>query len=127
MLQILNEDLQQPYLIYIRGSADIDRNNDFGANQEYPFIFNDINALAALNKHQYVTKTLYQYIPEFFNNDHLPNLRASFIKHTLYNSNYGFKPDRISILDGGVTEKVDARDRNVMILLFVDWQVSEQN
>jgi len=106
------------FSIYIEGSADKAGDRIFSSKFDKKYKYETIK----LYSKAYGTKT--QFLPrideisitEPFTNIDLPNLRARFVQNMLENS-YNFKP---IILDGNVTSKVDAKDRNVSIYLYVD-------
>ena len=103
------------YDLYVRGSADIKPyEGRFEPGQE----FRTINFLKNLGGDKYGVDTGLRTVGDVVRNLDLPDLRAAFLQKIVADS-YPLK--RPIILEGAVSPKADDRDRNVELLLFVDW------
>lgn len=69
-------------------------------------------------------QTSKQFIPDIFNNSHLPNLRGRFIQEKFYEAYDGLCKKPI-ILEGSVTLRQAMDDRNAMLLLYVSGNFSK--
>lgn len=107
------------YDIFIKGSADIAGNTTFSnhLNPNYEYKAVHYYPQDYTNSDKFIPIIESQKIPNIYKNKHLPNLRAKFISEKLKDA---YDMDSI-ILDGNVSLKVDKRDRNVLLLLFVRW------
>ena len=103
------------YDLYVRGSAD---RVPYRGRLEPGFEFDRIRYMKALSPGKYATEFVERRIDPEVRNDDLPHLRAAFLQ-SVVSDVYPTKPPLI--LEGNVTTEANSRDRNVELLLFVDW------
>lgn len=106
------------FRIFVRGSADISGNNvrylaelvegDSKTIEYYP-------ALAGYDS-KFIPHPTSEVVPKKYANRHLPNLRAAYIQSSLMAMDL-----QAVVLQGAVTRKTAAIDRNAKMLLFVKW------
>lgn len=103
------------YDLYVRGSAD---RVAYRGRQEPGFEYRRIRYMRAVSPGKYVNEFSEHTVDADIHNEDLPHLRAAFLQD-LVSDVYPTKPP--TILQGGVTSEANSRDRNVEMLLFVDW------
>jgi hypothetical protein len=104
------------YDLYVRGSAD---QKPYEGRMEPGSEYRQVSYLRALGPDRYAAEKIdAQFEGGIVRNNDLPNLRAAFMRD-LVASNYPIKPP--IILQGTVSPKTDDRDRNVELILFVEW------
>ncbi|WP_156039961.1 hypothetical protein [Aureispira sp. CCB-QB1] len=117
-IQTLLNEGNVDYKIFIKGSADIKGDAEFESKYHEDYQYPNISFYKKYSgKSKFINNTDEQVIPEPFFNRHLPNLRAAFIREKL--QNIFFELESPIILDGNVTLKVDKKDRNATIFLFL--------
>jgi hypothetical protein len=103
------------YALFVRGSADQKPyEGTFEAGAEYrriPFV-------RALGGDKYGVEMSERRVDGRVRNADLPDLRAAFLQKIVAET-YPTKPP--TILEGAVTPKTDNRDRNVELIMYVDW------
>lgn len=103
--------------IYIKGSADKLGDDTFRG------YFEPHNVYRKIYFHPIRTSSMFEaridsvLVREPFRNAELPILRSEFLKAILKNP-YGYESE---ILEGEVTIDIDANDRNVNLILYVEW------
>ena len=105
------------YRILVRGSADA--SPTFRGRFEPDHEYTNIRYMRNLGRERYVNEfgTMQIDGPTFKNSD-LPNLRAAFLQDTVVKVYPLNKP---VILEGSVTSRVDQSDRNVELMLYINW------
>ena len=103
------------YDLYVRGSAD---QKPYAGRFEPGNEFHNIRYVRNLGGDKYGLETSERRIVDTVRNQDLPDLRAAFMQK-LVADNYPLKTP--IILEGAVSPKTDDRDRNVELILFVDW------
>ena len=103
------------YDLYVRGSAD---NKPYEGRFEPGQEFRSINFLKNLGGDKYGVDAGQRTVGDVVRNLDLPDLRAAFLQKIVADS-YPLKQP--IILEGTVSPKTDDRDRNVELILFVDW------
>jgi hypothetical protein len=104
------------YDLYVRGSAD---QKPYEGRMEAGSEYRQVSFLRAIGPDRYAAEKIdAQFERGVVRNTDLPNLRAAFMRD-LVASTYPIKPP--VILQGTVTPKTDERDRNVELILFVEW------
>jgi len=107
------------YRLYVRGSADIDRDNDFRGKSVDGYHYDSVKFFPAIGSDQYRNMAQFRSIPRSFTNNDLPFLRAAFMQEKLSLQVYGLKmPD---ILEGVVVPEEDEARRNATVFLFIEW------
>ncbi len=103
------------YALFVRGSADQKPyEGTFEAGAEYrriPFV-------RALGGDKYGVEMSERRVDGRVRNADLPDLRAAFLQKIVAET-YPTKPP--TILEGAVTPKTDNRDRNVELIMYVNW------
>lgn len=103
------------YDLFVRGSAD---RKPYQGRFEPGFEYRHLRFLRSAGGDRYRTETGERMLDNVVRNEDLPDLRATFIRNLVAES-YPVKPP--IVLEGSVTPKHDNRDRNVELILFVDW------
>ena len=103
------------YSIFVRGSAD---NVPFRGRMERDNKFEEVRYLREVSSDTFGPATGRHTFTRTIRNNDLPNLRAAFLQRVVSTA-YPVKPP--VVLEGEVTGKRDAEDRNVSLVLFVDW------
>ena len=103
------------YDLYVRGSAD---RVPYHGRLEPGFEFARVRYMKAAGAGKDLGEFVERRINAEINNDDLPHLRAAFLQ-TVVSDVYPTKPPLI--LEGSVSPEANIRDRNVELLLFVDW------
>ena len=103
------------YDLYVRGSAD---RVPYRGRLEPGFEFARVRYMKAVSSGKYAGEFAERRINADISNEDLPQLRAAFLQ-TLVSDVYPTKPP--VILEGSVSPDANVRDRNVELLLFVDW------
>ena len=103
------------YSLFVRGSAD---QKSYEGTFEPGAEFRRVSFLRSLGQDKYGVETSEHIIDGKIHNKDLPDLRAAFMQK-LVADNYPTKPP--VILEGSVSDKVNDRDRNVELILYVDW------
>ena len=99
----------------MRGSADQKAyQGRFEAGNE----FRSIKFVKSLGGDKYGVETGERTVDGVVRNQDLPDLRAAFMQKIVAET-YPLKAP--TILEGSVTPKVNDRDRNVELILYVDW------
>jgi hypothetical protein len=103
------------YQLMVRGSADAKPwRGQFEQGHEYA----NLRYLKSIGSDKYVNETSEIVLGTPLNNNDLPNLRAAFLQKVV-GSVYPVKPPLI--LQGTVSSQVSDGDRNVELILFVNW------
>ena len=103
------------YDLFVRGSAD---RKPYQGRFEPGFEYRQVRFLRSAGGDRYRTEPGERTIENVVRNEDLPDLRATFIRNLVAES-YPVKPP--VVLEGSVTPKLDNRDRNVELILFVEW------
>jgi hypothetical protein len=104
------------YDLFVRGSAD---NMPYEGRLDPAHEYRQISFLRQSGPDRYASQMAETLIDRgIVRNTDLPNLRAAFMRD-LVASTYPVKPP--VILEGAVAPKTSDRDRNVELILFVDW------
>ncbi len=103
------------YALYVRGSAD---QKPYQGGFEPGAEFRRIAFVRALGGEKYGLEMGERRVDGRVRNVDLPDLRAAFLQK-IVTETYPTKPP--TILEGAVTPKTDDRDRNVELILYVDW------
>jgi len=117
---LITEMQKRDYEIFVRGSADIGTNFTGTFNPRY--IFERIEVLRKnkqLNQFEY--DVVEKEVPKTFQNKHLPNLRANYIKILLSNMRY-IEEEKVHILDGEEKFYYNPTERNVLMLLYINYE-----
>jgi hypothetical protein len=103
------------YALFVRGSAD---QKPYEGAFETGAEFRRIPYVRALGHDKYGIDLAERRIEGRVRNADLPDLRAAFMQRIVAET-YPTKPP--TILEGAVSPKTDNRDRNVELILYVDW------
>jgi hypothetical protein len=103
------------YQLMVRGSAD---SKPWRGAFEQGHEYKNLRYLKAIGGDKYVNETSDVILGTPLNNGDLPNLRAAFLQKVV-GSVYPVKEP--VILQGTVSDKVNDSDRNVELILFVNW------
>jgi hypothetical protein len=103
------------YELFVRGSADA---KPYEGAFEEGADFRRFQVAKALGNDKYGTAMTERVLESRVRNRDLPDLRAAFMQR-LVAETYPTKPP--TILEGQVTDKTADRDRNVELILYVDW------
>jgi hypothetical protein len=103
------------YALFVRGSAD---QKSYEGAFEPGAEFRRISFVRALGGDKYGLEMGERRVDGRVRNVDLPDLRAAFLQK-IVTETYPTKPP--IILEGAVTPKTDDRDRNVELILYVDW------
>ena len=105
------------YQILVRGSADA--STTFRGRLDPGHEYRNIRFMRNLGGDRYVNEFSAMRIdgPTIQNSD-LPNLRAAFLQETVAKV---YPLNEPVILEGSVTNKVDQSDRNVELMLYINW------
>ena len=118
-----NEDKYKVKL-FVQGSADITGSSTFRGNMDSKYLYNNISVLPLDDDKDGFSgypKTL--TVPErSFRNSDLPNLRGQYLIEMISIYSKKLKP---VLLEGTVTDKVNADDRNAVIYLFIPDEFAE--
>lgn len=121
VIQRLKQDLseEQEYKIFIRGSADQLGANTFRGRLLERFDFKEVCFYPQKGKgvNLYRQPLSCEGIPDIFNNNHLPNLRAEFVRKMF--SKYMPEFTMPEIVQGKVSYSVSSDDRNVTLYLYL--------
>lgn len=108
------------YKVFVIGSADIAGDSKPYIDEliekdslEIKFLIKNPN-----NSEQYLNEYETKIIPKKYANKHLPNLRAAYIQEKLKNLDIYSE-----ILNGEVTKKVNEKERNAAIILYLSEEV----
>ena len=117
---VLRENsLANEFKIFIKGSADILGDDEYKFSYTPGFKFDSVCFFTQLRKSTFLFTSIEEcksFDLPLYNQD-LPNLRALFLKEKFTNI---FDPlDEPIILDGKVTSKISAEDRNATLLMFL--------
>ena len=104
-------------IVFIQGSADITGDKTFTGKLDDRFLFQKISVLPQKNEpERFSGQAVEKETPmQNFKNNHLPNLRAQYLKEMI--SVYSKKLDPV-LLDGVVKKYVSKEERNAVIYLF---------
>jgi hypothetical protein len=120
VINVIERDKISDFEIFVKGSADIDKEPKFRKQLKSRYLFNEIKVLKKdTGSSQYSFTEFTHKIPNQYMNTQLPNLRAQFIKAVLELEPYNLQSDKIHILDGSETKALNRFDRNVTIYLYV--------
>ena len=116
-LHSLDQPDQEKVKLFIQGSADISGHNTFSGKLEDSFFYDEIEVFPIVtNQERFSPIPLEKLIPEDdFRNDHLPDLRAAFLKEMFMRYSNKFEP---IILEGAVKKFEGKEERNATIYLF---------
>ncbi|MGQ0673279.1 MAG: hypothetical protein ACT4N2_10445 [Hyphomicrobium sp.] len=103
------------YDLFVRGSADA---KAYQGRFEPGLEYREIPVLKNAGDDKYVAQPVAHRLDGTVRNGDLPNLRAAFMRDVVA-ENYPVKPP--VILEGAVSPKANDRDRNVELILFIDW------
>jgi hypothetical protein len=103
------------YELFVRGSAD---RKPYEGRPDPTTPMQRVAYLRAAGPDRYLGEQGETVIDTIVRNRDLPNLRAGFLRD-LVAATYPVKVP--VVLEGAVTDKIDDRDRNVELILFVDW------
>jgi hypothetical protein len=103
------------YDLFVRGSADA---KPYEGRLEAGAEIRQVSYLRQVGADRYASEPADMTVGTVVRNTNLPNLRAAFMRD-LVTSTYPIKPPLV--LEGTVTPKTDDRDRNVELILFIDW------
>lgn len=111
------------YELFIMGSADVLGHLSFSSpvNPAYKYETIDFFKKIENEKSIFISEIGTQKVPNIFRNEHLPNLRASFIKEkisTFFKAAEGNYTESI-LLEGRVTSNTNVLDRNITIYLYL--------
>ena len=117
-LHTMKETDQDQVKLFIQGSADIAGHKTFSGRQNDDFLYNEINVLPQKGSDDsFAGQPVIKTVPKRnFRNEHLPDLRAQYLKQMI--SVYSKKFDPI-ILEGAVKTFQDKEERNAIIYLFI--------
>lgn len=104
--------------IYIIGSADNLGHTTFRSQFEPLNAYQKIVFFPKKNSNMFESRQDSIKVNEPFGNSELPLLRSAFLQDILMNP-YGYKSN---ILEGEVTLNIDPEDRNVNLILYVNWE-----
>lgn len=103
------------YDLFVRGSADA---KPYQGRMERGLEYPSIALLRHAGNDRYASQPSELQLASTIKNEDLPNLRAAFMRDVVA-ENYPVK--RPMVLEGAVSAKPNDRDRNVELILFVDW------
>ncbi len=103
------------YDLFVRGSAD---SKPYQGRLEPGYEVRHVRYLRSAGQDKYRMEFGERAIDSVVRNDDLPDLRASFISHIVGES---YPVKRPIVLEGAVTAKHDTKDRNVELILYIDW------
>ncbi|RME05411.1 MAG: hypothetical protein D6816_08935 [Bacteroidetes bacterium] len=115
---------QEKVKIYIQGSADIVGQNTFSGNLNEQFHYDQIEVLPQKeNLERFANTPVAKEIPEKnFRNEHLPDLRAQYLREMIRAYSKKFDP---IVLEGTVKDFKDEKERNAIIYLFIPEELVE--
>ena len=125
VLTILDDYGQSSFEIFIQGSADSPTFNPKPLAPGYDTRFFQEIALLDIDreKREIVPRTI--HVGFEYDNEELPDLRAAFIKFALGRmdriSNY---PNKLHIFKGRVKDFFDPDERNVTVIISIDWEAA---
>lgn len=103
------------YDLFVRGSAD---SKPYQGRMEQGLSYQKIALLRHAGDNRYDSQPSELQLSSTVQNEDLPNLRAAFMRDVVA-ENYPVK--RPVILEGSVSPQSSDKDRNVELILFVDW------
>jgi hypothetical protein len=104
------------YELLVRGRAD---RKPWQGQLDSTHAYSQVTFLRSAGGDKYLSEVgEKRFDPSGLTNDDLPNLRASFLRE-IVTETYPVKPPMI--LEGTVSSTDDEKDRNVELLLYVDW------
>ncbi len=103
------------YQLLVRGSAD---KAPFSGKLELGHEYKEISFMKSVGDDRYASGLVNAAVRESVANEDLPNLRAAFLQQIIANA-YPLKAP--VILEGSVTPRHAEGDRNVELLLYVNW------
>lgn len=103
------------YRLMVRGSAD---RAAYRGRQKSNYRYTEIAYLPKINDGRYVNDQKRLRVDQRITNSDLPFLRARYLKDLVHDVYPTKEP---VILEGNVTSKIDRKDRNAELMLFVDW------
>jgi len=116
--KVVNANVE--YNFYILGSADSLGNTNFKKPLDPSDGFKQIDVLPRVGNLQFSSLEVTKEIPDTFRNEHLPDLRAKFLKDSLFLVHPFLKEP--AILEGSVTNREDSTDRKVTIIFYIDYE-----
>ncbi len=123
-------DDKSDYEIFVKGSADILGDNTFHDTIIPAYNYSKIEYFSGISdkgeRSLFSTEISTQAIPYIFNNSHLPNLRGKFIQEEFFET-YDRLYKKPIILEGSVTLKEAAEDRNVNLFLYISDNFFDKN
>lgn len=124
-LQAIRKADREQVKLFIQGSADLAGHTTFSGNLDESYPYAEIEVLPQTsNGENFSGSPVVRTVPERnFRNDHLPDLRARYLKEMI--SVYSKKFDPI-ILEGAVKQFQDEEERNAIIYLFIPEQLLEE-
>ncbi|MCB0663324.1 MAG: hypothetical protein KDC24_11335, partial [Saprospiraceae bacterium] len=118
-LHSLKKSDQEKVKLFIQGSADISGHSTFSGKLNDQFHYGDISVLPSLedDPERFQNSPVVKEIPDRkFRNEHLPNLRAQYLKEMILAYSKKFDP---VVLEGAVKDFKDEDERNAIIYLFI--------
>ncbi|MEO0730777.1 MAG: hypothetical protein AAFY64_10385, partial [Pseudomonadota bacterium] len=103
------------YVLFVRGSADA---LPYSGRHEDGYEYRAVRFMKAVADGKYVNQFETQEIGRRVRNRDLPFLRAEFLRQ-IVTEVYPTKPP--VVLEGSVTSAASAADRNVELILYVNW------
>lgn len=103
------------YGFFVRGSAD---SVPYRGRLIEGYEYREVNFLKAVGNGRYQLGAQTHDVPPAIRNNDLPFLRAQFLKEVVADT-YPVKPP--VILEGAITDRKNNEDRNVELILYVDW------
>lgn len=103
------------YQLMVRGSADAAA---YRGLQNKDYQYREISYLPEVGEGRYLTTETVRQVEVKIVNEDLPFLRAKYLKELVGDV---YPTSVANILEGQITSKVNKRDRNAELLLFVNW------
>lgn len=108
-------DGRRDYKLMVRGSADAAA---YIGRQNKDYFYRQIAYLPQVRDGRYVNNQSNRKLNARIENDDLPFLRAKYLKELVSDV---FPAIEASILEGKVSPKINLKDRNAELILFIDW------
>lgn len=125
-LHAMKKGSQEKVKLFIQGSADIVGHETFSGKLDKTFLYQKINVLPQKDDpEKFSNASVAKDIPtQNFRNNHLPDLRAQFLKEMIKVYSKKFDP---VVLEGVVKDFKDEAERNAIIYLYIPEELLVEN
>lgn len=128
VLWIMDDYGNSAYQIFVQGSADSVLFTPKTLHPTYADhnMFKEFSILSIDRKTSTVKDAVF-HLADRYDNSHLPELRAAFIRTMLLsNDRLQGRPEKITIVKGNVKPYSDKSKRNCSIIIYIDWKRAKQ-